>query len=35
LKALFDDLHASGINIVRLNYGIITFVPKCPDVKQI
>lgn len=35
LKALLDDFHAGKADISRLNYGIITLVPKTKDAKQI
>ena len=31
---MFDDFHRGHLNISRLNYGIITLIPKCKDAKQ-
>lgn len=35
LKDLLDDFHKGVLDISRLNYGIITLVPKTKDAKQI
>lgn len=35
LKALIDDFHKGDLDIFRLNYGIITLVPKTKDANQI
>lgn len=35
LKALIDDFGNGTLDIARLNYGIITLVPKTADAKQI
>lgn len=35
LKALIDDFANGTLDITRLNYGIITLVPKTADSKQI
>lgn len=31
LKRMFDDFHSGRLDISRLNYGIITLVPKSKD----
>lgn len=35
LKDLFDDFHHGKLDISRLNYGIISLVPKTKDANQI
>ena len=35
LKALIEEFAKGGIDISRLNYGIITLLPKTTDAKQI
>ena len=35
LKAILDVFHCGKIDLARLNYGIITLVPKSNDAKQI
>jgi hypothetical protein len=35
LKAMLDDFHKGHLNIARLNYGIITLVPKSKEPKHI
>jgi hypothetical protein len=35
LKAMLDDFHKGHLNIARLNYGIITLVPKSKEAKHI
>ena len=35
LKVLPDDFHAEKADISRINYGVITLVPKTKDAKQI
>lgn len=35
LKALFDDFHTGLLSIERLNYGVITLLPKSPDAHSI
>ena len=34
LKGLLDDFHSGNLDISRLNYGIITLVPKVKDAKK-
>lgn len=35
MKNLLDNFHIGALDIARLNYGVITLVPKCKDAKQI
>ena len=35
LNKMFNDFHRGQLNIARLNYGIVTLVPKCKDARQI
>ena len=35
LKAILDDFHKRKVDLARLNYGIITLVPKVKDARQI
>lgn len=35
LKGLLDDFHKGVLDIARLNYCIITLVPKAKDAKKI
>lgn len=35
LKEIVDDFHSGGRGIERLNYGVVTLVPKCKDASQI
>lgn len=35
LKDLLDDFHRGLLEMRRLNYGVITLIPKCKDALQI
>lgn len=35
LKDLLDDFHRGLLEVRRLNYGVITLIPKCKDALQI
>lgn len=32
---IFDELHQGGLNVSRLNYGIITLLPKVQEAEKI
>src|SRR4051794_38058650 len=35
LKAWLDDFHKGALDLARLNFGIITLIPKVKDARQI